>query len=266
MEDNMDNTGAVNSDNQPSVQTIRINNREVAITDAPEVLAQMEHDLKSGYNRKLEDERARTASNLRADTQWYSTHDPAEWGSYEPLVDGGRGWVGSGEPKLAGQGPASQTSQSAQPVQNKPDPFAENQLLQLRVAQQQTQAELTKIQVERALSTLDGIAPKYPDADLKAVKLRMQVHHEQNGKPASAGDIETFLRESHEHTNKRVNAVRKGIEAAGRSSGQAGSTGSALPDASGGSGSGSTKPKTLNLATNLEELIRRTADKMGGRS
>jgi hypothetical protein len=255
-----DTTDAANTGDQSQVQTIRINNEDVPIADAPAKLAEMEHSIKSGYNRKLEEERATSAANLRADTQWYAQHDTADWDSYEPLVGGGRGWTGTGQPRAAGQPASAQQAQSAQPTAPKSDPFSENALSELRAQQARDHRELEVIKVEKALAAMDKMAVKYPDADTNAVKVRMQVYHQEHGYPAPADEIETFLRMSHEHTSKKVAAVKKGLETA--SAGQTANPTSALPSAGGG-GTASTPPaKAPSLINNLDELIRRTAAKL----
>jgi hypothetical protein len=255
-----DTTDAANTGDQSQVQTIRINNEDVPIADAPAKLAEMEHSIKSGYNRKLEEERATSAANLRADTQWYAQHDPADWDMYEPLVGGGRGWTGNGQPRVAGQPTASPQAQSTQSAAVKADPFSENALSELRAQQARDHRELEVIKVEKALAAMEKMVVKYPDADTSAVKVRMQAYHQEHGHPASTEEIENFLRMSHDHTSKKVAAVKKGIETA--SAGKTAEPTSALPSAGGGGAASAPPAKVPSLINNLDELIRRTAAKL----
>jgi len=88
-------------DNRPEMVTITLDNREVTVPkDAVEVLKQKEHDIQSGYDKKLAEERARireeaekNAQALEEDLQWYRTHAdrPELWDYYEAKVMGGDG-------------------------------------------------------------------------------------------------------------------------------------------------------------------------------
>lgn len=262
-EDNTGVGGQLDDDGQtskPAEPTVVINNRAVPVTEAPGVLRQMEHDLKSGYDRKLESERQAIKAALNADKQFYATTDPAAWEFYEPTVDGGRGWVGQGEPVKAGQQSAAPT-QSTQTKQERTMPttqetptgtqatpaFNEGELAAIRTKQAELDKRLYEQDVAQSIRTRDALATKYPDADISAVTAQMKAWDLEHGGQACPADVvDQFMNQSHAFVSKRIEAVKAAL---GGQTGQPGAPKSATPPVAGGTpptGGKAVTPKLSN--------------------
>lgn len=241
---------------KPVEPTVVINNREVPVSMAPEVLKQMEHDLKSGYDRKLADERRATSDRLNADKQFYATHPPEAWEQYEPTVDGGRGWIGQGDPPAV-QVDVSPT-QSKQSTKEKTMPdntstqqapaFDKSELDKLREEQANIRREMYEARVAQSINTRNALAQKYPDADLSAVTAHMKSWDLEHGLQACPDDVvEQFMKQSHDYVAGKV-ATLSEAKANAIISARTTETTSATPTLSGGSAPLGGKSMTPSLS------------------
>lgn len=204
--------------------TIVINNREVPISQAPEVLRQMEHDIKSGHDKILTREREQLqeqlGSALENDLHWLETHDQKEWANYELTSKGGRGYVGTTDPK-----PVTTTEKND-------NASAANSLMDGEVRRLNSEVERLKMSmVEReaseVISRMKTHAAKFPYADQDAVLLKLQTIHRETGRPATDSQIAEIVQKSHDHVEKHVRATGKPAET------KTEKTPSPIPDAGG---------------------------------
>jgi len=214
-----ENQGVEGSANPDEVM-VTINNRQVPVSKAEEVLRQMEHDLKSGYDRTLAQERERlqaditterdrVATLLDQDKTWYDSHPQSQWRYYEPLVNGGKG-------ELPMENiPVTKT--------DSPDMSAMKQEMDnLRSTMASLTEKTVLMDTENALKTRNVLLAKaeYGYADADAVTAKMLAHHQKTGSPATEPEIEQFIKQSHDHTAKALErhkaiSTPKGDEPAG---------------------------------------------------
>jgi len=204
---------------EPSEPMVTVNNKTVPISQAEQVIKEMESSIKSGFDRKLADERTTLANALEEDTSFYRDHAdrPDLWNSYEPKVGGGRGFVG--DEKLLTQPTASKTdlnpmqhTTSAQPQQTQA--FSD----QTKLAK--LERELTSVKDKlnavvgyndeasrkAVVKTLDITAAKYPASDIEGVKAQLQVYYNANGQHHAAPEVvEEMVKSSHERMSKKFN-------------------------------------------------------------
>ncbi len=96
---------------QPKMVKIILNNREVEVPESTvDSLQQTEHDLKSGYDKMLAEERVTMKSGedehnrlFTEDRAWYQSHEQSEWDDYSPKCDGGVGYTGNGNNSISQQ-------------------------------------------------------------------------------------------------------------------------------------------------------------------
>ena len=182
--------------------TIIINNREVKISDAPEALKQMEHDIKSGFDKKLADERDAINDKLEYDINWYSTHDKKFWGNYNPTVDGGNGYRGDAGmlTEITPNGgydtvePASQIKPNA--FQSDPKMKAlENKLSKLESIIANLQETNYRKGINEVITIRKGLEKKYPNADIISVNALLDSYFDVNKVHPSAAVIEKIMKE-----------------------------------------------------------------------
>lgn len=193
-------------DSQPNIGTTKIvlNGQEVEVPDIPDVvdkIKQMEHNLKSGYDKKLQAERDQLKGFLDYDTNWYSTHDTSEWGRYVPKLAAGEqgGYVDSSvtpEPTPKGTKMENAFDPDVQTKVNKLE--AEIALLK---EQRQREIELAKAAVNR---TLTASKDEFKYADVDTVIAGLEAHFLKTGNHATPEEVRDIMRASHNHVAKFV--------------------------------------------------------------
>jgi len=89
---------AVEQPIEEAVKSIIVDNREIPIDQAPEVLKNMETSLRQDYVNKMNEakkEREKIAADLKTDKDWLNSHDSRLYPLYSPLVEGGVGFMGT---------------------------------------------------------------------------------------------------------------------------------------------------------------------------
>ena len=192
-----DNAGG--STDAPEVGMIEVDGKKVPISEAPRVLKQMEHDIRSNVDRKLATEREQTKAALAEDVEFYATHDPSEWGNYDPKINGGKGYMGTGTPKPAVQ-PATQPAVSEKPSVRE-NPFAESkEAKELRALKERlNQRELTEAQ-----TAFNDAKAKYPYADADAVDAVLKSFYIQNGRHPDAAAIRAEFKRSSDFVRSKL--------------------------------------------------------------
>jgi len=169
----------------------------------------MEHSIKSGYDRKLADERAALANALDEDTTFYRDHAdrPDLWAHYEPKVGGGKGFTGDAT-LLATKPTVTPTAQPAQSTafgdQTKLSKV-ERELASVKERLEAFTAYNDEAARQAVIKTLDILSPKYSAADLDGVKAQLQIEYNKHGRHASPDEVEVFVRKSHERMSKKFN-------------------------------------------------------------
>jgi len=211
-----------NTDNQPAnkMVTIRLNNRDVAVPQsAADILRQTEHDLKSGYDKKLRDERAQIDSEWESkvklfeqDKAWlneaYAKY-PEAAKYYEPLVDGGRGYVGA--PSLLTGGATKVTNMPTQPINTGATAFnvTDPKLKEIDNTLKSLKDDLYNEGLERANRAFALAMAKYPYADKDAMGEKFENYFFKNKKHPTDTFIEAAVKASHEHVTNKVGVAKK---------------------------------------------------------
>lgn len=199
---------------QPSETMVTINNRAVPISQAESVIGEMEHNLKSGYDRKLADERAALVAALDEDTTFYRDHAdrPDLWESYEPKVGGGRGFTGDAAQLTVAPTKPTQGLQSVQPAQQAA--FGdqtkmaklERDLATVRETLNSVVGYNNEVAKNAVIKTVGICQSKYPAADTEGVKAQLQVYYNRNNQRHATPEIvEDFMRQSNERMSKKFN-------------------------------------------------------------
>lgn len=245
--------------------TIVVNDRTVKLSEAPQVLKEMEHSIKSGYDKKLAEERANTKALLDADIAWYASHpNPNYWAMYDPKVGGGSGFTGS-EADLEEAAKYPIPDEEQQMSNNTPQNSAQGAFgkspeiaaLEAKIAalEQQTNS-VTQVtyqsEVNRVAQERDNLMSKYGNADEQLVNLKLEKIWRETGAHPTRAVIEKIVKESHESTSKKIAAASVGTETKGRPSG----TSSATPTV-GGTPAAPDKPKPLSLERDKDTLVQR---------
>jgi len=251
---------AVGNDSSPSEPMVTVNNKTVPISQAEQVIKEMESSIKSGFEKKLTEERASLANALEEDTSFYRDHAdrPDLWEHYEPKVGGGRGFVG--DEKLLSESP-SQTKPNQNQAQSQQQAFGDQTKLS------KIERELTSVKEKlnavvgyndeaarkAVVKTLDICNTKYPAADIDGVKAQLQVYYNANGQHHAAPEVvEEMVKNSHERMSKKFNL-------------DTGTTTpeSATPSPKGGKAPAPPNPKIPNMFTDPEGFSEWQADQFG---
>lgn len=182
-------------------QMVEVDGKKVPLADAANVLHQMEHDIRSNLDRKLAQERQATQIALAEDIEFYSTHDQSEWAQYEPKVNGGRGYVGTGTPKLATQ-PAQQPAKEApKETPAKANPFVESpEAKELRAIKER----LDKRELNEAQAVFNEAKAKYPYADAESVDAVLKSFYITNGRHPDAATIRAEFKRSSDFVRSKL--------------------------------------------------------------
>ena len=247
--------------------TITINDRAVKLSEAPQVLKDMEHSIKSGYDKKLADERASTASLLKEDIAWYSAHpNPDYWNRYMPKIDGGSGFTGTAaELAEASKEPSGEYTQPETPRAARDTAFGKDPAiaaLEAKLARLEEQttsnSQVTyQSEVNRVAQARDALITKFPNADIELVNLKLQSVLNGSGSHPVNAVIEKIVKESHDATNRRIAAATRGTEGTGPPT----QSRSATP-AAGGTPANPAPQKALSLDNDRETLKQRIFDKL----
>lgn len=180
-------------------QMVEVDGKQVPLTEAPNVLKQMEHDIRSNLDRKLAQERQATQSALAEDVEFYSTHDQTEWAMYEPKVNGGRGYIGNGTPK-----PATQPVQ--QPVAEAKQPVRENPFTESREAKElrEIKERLNQRELNEAQAVFNEAKAKYPYADAESVDAVLKSFYITNGRHPDAATIRAEFKRSSDFVRSKL--------------------------------------------------------------
>lgn len=215
---------------QPNVGMTKIvlNGQEVEVPDVPEVIESLkstEHNLKSGYDKKLQAERAALQAEreqqktfLDEDTTWYAQHSKEEWPHYKPKVYYGEqgGYDGSTQP--------TQTTQQKK-VANM-DTFDVDPMVKIK----ELEAKITAIEKDRVYdeeaakaavnSTLTDAQKEYKNADVDSVIKALEVNYLKTGRHATPAQVVAEMKRSHEHVMKFIKTETRpaaGVVGPGRS-------------------------------------------------
>lgn len=180
-------------------QMIEVDGKQVPLTEAPQVLKQMEHDIRSNLDRKLAQERQATQAALAEDVEFYSTHDQADWAMYEPKVNGGRGYIGNGTPKPAPQ-PVQQPVAEAKPTVRE-NPFTESpEAKELR----EIKERLNQRELSEAQAVFNEAKAKYPYADAESVDAVLKSFYITNGRHPDAATIRAEFKRSSDFVRSKL--------------------------------------------------------------
>lgn len=192
-------------DGGTDAQMVEVDGKQVPITEAPQVLKQMEHDIRSNLDKKLLQERQTTQSALAEDVEFYSTHDHSEWAMYEPKVNGGRGYIGTGTPKSVTQ-PATQPAKETSETQEASKPTRENPFSESKEAKalRELQERLDKRELSEAQMTFNEAKAKYPYADAEAVDAVLKSFYITNGRHPDAATIRSEFKRSSDFVRSKL--------------------------------------------------------------
>jgi hypothetical protein len=200
-------------DNNSQSPTFVFNNKVFHSTEEVQAEARaMESSIKSGFDRKLAEERAVLQSEkaaLAEDVQWYASHDSSLWNQYEEKVNGGRGFVGTVTPvsnkTTVPEGSAAFNDNGA--LKRVEDEL--NAIKQKLNTDAQYNDERAKVAV---INTLKAGVGKYPYADEQAVKSELQIFYQNNNnRHATPDEVMQIVAASHNRTLNLVNkAANKG--------------------------------------------------------
>jgi hypothetical protein len=215
--ENTINTEDVVDDSKSAEPTIVINNQEVPISKAEQTLKEMEHNLKSGYDKnyqkqladvqaKAQEDVEKMQTALQEDIAFYRTHpNPEEWDAYEPKVYGGRGFTGN---PSANKSTVSTNNNANNPVFNEAAkiPVLEQQLKELRDQLSGITTNAQESERIAAINTLNTMKKKYRYADPEMIKHSMERDFIQTGKHPTAAAIEDYFKKSDAHVRRYMNA------------------------------------------------------------
>lgn len=226
------NAGAATGGEPANEPTVRVDGRDVPISQAPQVLKDMETSIKSGYDRKLDTERSEIKRLLEEDKRWYAEHpDPRVWSLYEPKVDGGRGFIGK-EEDLRTMASDDDYGEHREQHENafKTDPkiaSLEAKIAELEKRNQQVYEGVSQSELNRVRHTRDELLKKYPNANAKMVNLMLDNVYRNTGSHAYEQTIEKIVKESHDEITKAIASQSAGKEERGKP----GKSKTATPDA-----------------------------------
>ena len=242
---------------QPEMVTITLNNREVEVPkDAAEVLKQQEHDLKSGYDAILQNERAAIQAEqekhdalFAEDLEFYNTYPQTEWEFYSPKVDGGNGYMPSEVPATQ-----TDTTQSTPVFNNDPKVSSlENKIKELEKKLEGVSEGVVRSGAEQVKIVRDELITKYPGAGLVIADINNQLgeYYDTHGNThAPPVEIERIVKAQHSRVEKY---------AAGRMKGNTVLTDKTTLPPVGGAAPSASKPPPLNISNSndMDEIIKR---------
>ncbi len=212
------NKGVVVQSSQPEMVRITLNNEEVEVPNIPQViekLKEVDHSLKSGYGKLLENERAQINAEklknqkfIEEDIKFLSTHDPEDYEFYAAKIiygdDGGFKPPANRERKMEMNNVTTEPSADIKAMQQ------EIKSLKEIVEKQQTMTvEEAKSAAESALT---AALKEFKFADEDTVVAKMTTHFFTNkGKHPSPEQVREFARKDHE----RVAKLQKSSEPTG---------------------------------------------------
>jgi len=208
--------GVAETGSQPTIETTRIvlNGEEVEVQNVPEVIDKLkaaEHNLKSGYDRKLATERQAIEQKkqevenkerwLQEDLEWLSTHTPDEFDAYLPKVHYGEEGGYTGKQSQA----RTRTVEKSTFEEDPKVKALEAQLAELK-------GEITKAKQyddesgkNAVISTLEVATKEYGMADVEAVRAKLEQYYYAHGnRHAPANVVRDLVKQSHDHVAKFV--------------------------------------------------------------
>jgi hypothetical protein len=211
MEGEVVNTEPTDGELAKPEPTIVINNQTVPLSKAEETLKQMEHNLKSGYDKKHQERTEQMKQALADDIKFYASHDQSEWGSYQTKV-GAHIDLNSA---LAGVQPPAYTPEPTRYSMPEPDVFKENETIrnitnkvstieQRLAADEAARNEAAKNVV---IESLRDAQNKFPYANVKSVSERLSNYFHANGVHPTPDVVRQFMKEENDFVMAKVNAV-----------------------------------------------------------
>jgi hypothetical protein len=187
------------------VEVITLDGEEVAVPKGyGEKLKQIETSMKSGLNRKHEAKQRDLADKLKADKDWLNTHAdrPELWAMYEPLVDGGRGFIGSKD--MLEQSSTTTSTKQEQPQVNPEVMELRRKIEDLEKKVNSVETNVEETTISQAASARDRMLSKYPNVDKEILTDKMCLYLANNKKHASPELIEQFAKAE----NDRIEKIR----------------------------------------------------------
>jgi len=249
------------------VQTIVIDNREIPITEAPKVLKDLESSLRGDYTRKAQEnarERDQNKLALKADIDWFNTHDQRLWNLYSPTVEGGAGYMGT-EAQLR---EIVDNEPDVEPVRKTKNAFeTDPEIKTLRDRLAGLEAKQAKIEEgtfaterDRVLSQKTSFLTKYPNASDRAVLKELGLFFMEKQRHPTSQEIEGVVKAHHDDVTKIIARNQKGKEGTGLPTGATTTT----PAVSGKAPESGKEKKVLRFDHEPEALVNKIFGRMGG--
>ncbi len=216
--DDSSTDGVVNNDSKPELETVTINNRTVTVPkDVAVVMKDMEHDLKSGYDKILSKEREELTrkemtihGSLQEDLSWYSQHPKEAWNKYDSKVLGGKGYLGTEEDLRATKkqetvAPQNNTSFSDSTKVNKLEREIE-ELKQKMTAKEEGDFKRGEVDV---VESRDTFLRKYPNADVDSVNDALRNYFLTKGEHPNKKQVEDIVKKRHDTVSKLIETKKE---------------------------------------------------------
>lgn len=195
---------------EEAVQTIIVDNREIPIAQAPEVLKSMETSLRQDYVNKMNEakqEREKTARDLKKDIEWLNTYDNRLYPLYSPLVEGGTGFIGT-EAQLhqfddEEENDHVSKSERPKPLQTNPElKMLRDRLAELENKQRKNEESTFMSEKDRVLTQKKTLQSKYPNAYDRAVIKELGLFFTENQRHPTNAEIESIVKAHHDEVTK----------------------------------------------------------------
>jgi len=254
-----------------AVKKIVVDNREVPIEEAPEVLKNMESSLRSDYTKKMQEvkkEKEETGTKLKTDIDWFSSHDRRIWHLYMPTVEGGTGYVGT-EKQLTqfDNENSSEDDLYSEPKQHKRafeiDPEIKSlrsKIAELEVKQMRIEEETFNAGTDRVIETKSTIIRKYPNASEKLVVDKLGSFFDVNHRHPTSSEIEGIIKNIHEEVTKILTRQSKGTEMTGKPE----KTSTTTPDITGETVKTEKSKKVLSMENKPDDLVKSIFGRLQG--
>jgi len=207
-------TDVGNEASKPELETITINNRQVTVPkDVANVVKEMEHDLKSGYDKILDKERAELTKkenairdSLNEDLSWYSAHPKEAWGKYDSKVLGGHGFTGSEEDLKATpqQATVSAPQNNTSFSDSTKVSTLEREIEELKKKMTTSEEVNFKRGEGDVVEARDTLLRKYPNADIDSVNDGLRNYFLTKGEHPNKIEVEKIIRKRHDTVSQII--------------------------------------------------------------
>ena len=199
---------------KPTEQMITINNREVPLSQAEQTLKQMEHDLKSGYDKRHQEKMTEATAQVKQmqdalaeDAIYYATHNMDDWRGYMPKTGAHidlDSVMANVTPKTYEPEPRTQMSE--------PNAFAENETirevtnkvsaLEQRLAREEAARNDTAKNI--VVESLRESQAKFPYANVNSVGERLSHYYSVNGSYPTPDIVRKYMKEEHDFVKAQI--------------------------------------------------------------